>query len=177
MKAQSVLRSTKTRDTRLPAESIFNLDLIDIPAESLEAVVASRKACLAAEVVAAHTAGLLSHMQLITEDAMFITTSRQAFEGVLPHIGTNRLRYLAPTWECRNYSALFCCIVTGVLGCSAVAKTLDFQGHHSYNEVWLYDDDDGTLCTYLVEPQRDQLVQKLDPSRHYTGTGIAICGG
>ena len=164
-----------TQDDRPTPDHIFNKEYVDVPPEQLQAVQRAKKPVMADAIRQVHEQGMLSHLQLIMEDRVYISTSAGAFEATLPHLGTRRLRYIAPVWECRNYAALFCCVVTAVLGVSSVGKVLDFAGEHSYNSVFLTTPHG--LQEFLIEPQSDRLVQHLSPEHHYTGKGALILGG
>ena len=163
-------------DTRALAVNFFNEAYLNIPKGIMRDARADLQTVSVAEIAQAHKAGPLAHMQLVCEDTTFRATSKAAVLALLPHIGTNALRYVAPAWVCRNYASLLCCVFCASVPISAVAKTLDFQGSHSYNEVWCFDDD-GKLVALMIEPQTDELIPALDPAHHYTGEGLAIVGG
>ena len=164
-----------TTDSRPLAINFFNSKFLNIPTTTMKRARADLQTVSVAEIQQAHKAGPVAHMQLICEDTTFKVTSKEALIGLLPHIGTRSLRYLAPSWVCRNYASLFCCVCCAAVPISGVAKTLDYQGGHSYNEVWCFDG--STLVALIVEPQTDQLIPALDPAHHYTGDGLAIVGG
>lgn len=169
-------------DDRPPA-SVFFAKMFRIPSDLIAAFRRTLRRVSVGELRAAHQRGPLAHMQLIPEDVTYVAGGLAEFKALLDYrsagvsgLGTEMIRYVAPTWECRNYASLFCCVCTGALGTSAVGKTLDWGGNHSYNEVWAFDSA-GQLAASIVEPQTDSIVPKLDPARHYTGNGAVIVGG
>lgn len=162
-------------DTRALAVNFFNPAYLQVPETIMRGARADLQTVSVAEIAQAHKAGPLAHMQLVCEDTTFRATSKAAVLALLPHIGTNALRYVAPAWVCRNYASLLCCVFCATVPISAIAKTLDLQGSHSYNEVWCFDA--GKLIALMIEPQTDELIPKLDPAHHYSGEGLAIVGG
>lgn len=160
-------------DTRPNPATIFN---VSIPRDILEGVWDTRRPIKRADILAAWKRSIWSHMIPVLEDIELMSADKAAMDKALPHVGTNHLRYIRQYWVCRHYAALFGCIVSAVLGIDCVGKTLDENGHHSYDVMMLFDEH-GELQVYGVEPQTDTWIDHLDPSDHYTGTGFAIIGG
>ena len=166
-----------------PASSIFNLT---VPAGVMSEVDSARRTVTAQAVNKAWKASPWSGLELLCMDSKFDTTSTAAWEALIPHLGTDRLKYAAPDWVCREFSGLFQVLVAGVVGLDACARVLDFAGHHSYNAVVAADGGgetnaeagEGLKLTVLVaEPQTDRLVAKPDPVKHYAASnGLAVMG-
>ena len=116
-----------------------------------------------------------SGFKLILEDVQFQVVGNKEFLASLPYLGTSHLRYIRQYFVCRNYATVFDGIVASELHCDSVAKTLDYGGHHSYNIVVTHVDK--VLNVLAIEPQLDEVIPMPDPSRHYTGKGLAILGG
>lgn len=160
-----------------PAASFFNLTL---PDDVQAAVDADRQTVDAKAVNAAWKASPWAHLELLAMDTRFDTTSTTAWEKLIPHLGTDRLQYLAPDWVCREFAGLFQVVCAGVAGLDACARVLDFGGHHSYNAVVAADVNESNasmeLTVLVVEPQTGRLVAAPDPKHHYTGRGLAVFG-
>ena len=161
----------KTDDRKDP-RTLFNSG---IPTDLIKQIRGSRRQVTYAEMQAAWKQSIWKDMKVIFEDVKLLTCDSDLFACALPHIKTDTVSYVQEYFVCRNYATAFNGIVDGVLGVGTVGKTLDFAGHHSYNVVIL--DYEGELKVYGVEPQTDQLILRLNPEKHYTGTGIAIIGG
>ena len=144
------------------------------------AVTASRCAVTASDVNSAVARSEWAHVKCLHEDSEYFAPNKTALLTALPHIATAAISYVHPTFECRNFASLFCCIFTGAMRVSAVAKTLDFTGGHSYNLMVVVDDEGPQrLGIVAIEPQLDRLVVPKGPRSHYTADGkeIAIWGG
>ena len=154
--------------------AIFN---VKIPEDIRNKVLDSVGFVSNADIQKAHEASIWKGFRLIQEDIRLTTVDHDAFLQALPYLGSKWLEYVSDTWqwECRSFASLFVCLSDAILHLGAVAKTLDFQGHHSYNLAVLRKD--GELKMIGVEPQLDKVIEELDPSSHYTGTGIAVLGG
>ena len=105
-----------------------------------------------------------------------MTTSQEAWQTALQYVGTNRLKYIAGQWVCREYSALFGVIAAGVLGIDAVGRVVDFSGKHSYNAI-VVPDKTGGFRVMIIEPQTDRVVEGLDPKHHYVGKSGFVTWG
>lgn len=161
-----------TKDYRDDPSTMF---AVHIPPDRLKVCQNSIKYYSVEDIRAAWSDSIWKGMQLLPEDVKFGIPSLESFMSVLPYIGSNHLRYIRDRFVCRNYASTFASICAAVLHVDGVGKTLDFKGHHSYSIVVTYNED--KLEVNGIEPQLDAVISQLDPSRHYTGTGVCIFGG
>ena len=153
--------------------SIFN---VQVPQEVLDRVTKDTKSITSEQLIEAWKQGPLAHMQIIPMDTKFRVTSETAWNKALPHLGTNRLKYIAGEFVCREYAMLFQVVSAGVLKVDGVGTVIDFSGHHAYNAVAAFNAK-GILTVRMVEPQLDSIVAHLNPKRHYVGkSGLSLWG-
>jgi len=86
------------------------------------------------------------------------------FQAIIASDFTNRMKWLAETWDCDNFASLFSSLMSLIynfngagiaLGAVVNKQTKQIEGYHAYNCVIL--DTNNTKKLYLYEPQADIL--------------------
>ena len=166
---------------KVSASEFFRLG---VPEEVLGLVADTKVKVTDKQVREAWSRGPLAHLGVLTMDNHFYVAPRSTWEACLPHMGTERLKYVVDSWVCRQYSGLFSVVAAGVLGLDGTALVLDFKGGHAYNALGVCGEKGSGsggggvgLEVLMVEPQTDRVVDKLDPKQHYVGeTGLGLWG-
>ena len=157
------------KDARPLALRVFNTDFVNPPKDKVDAI--KPLAVYASVVEDAWKATDWGHLKYVgATGSHVVCAEKSAFVACLVYLGTNRLRYVDPTFVCRNYSTLFSSIVNAELHVNSGIVT-DWTGEHMYNAVpvWSGDRAEPTVEWVICEPQLDKVVLHTDPARHYTG--------
>ena len=97
-------------------------------------------------------------------DRRFWYASLTDFKTMVSEDFTNRLTWLAESFDCDNFASLFCSLLSLVWGYNGVGVALgavldkgskNVVGYHAYNCVLVEEDSKRVLCLY--EPQSDFL--------------------
>lgn len=168
---------------RRSASDIFNPELVDFPADLLDAIHHSKTTVSGDDARAAWKKCWLGESQLILKASEFQAIDEDYLHKALMHVGTRLLNYTTIksagyAWVCRNFATLFAAIWAAVLQCNGVGVYLDFEGHHEYNFILAYSRKFNRVSVVVIEPQLDVVVEHADPPHHYVGKGgLGMLGG